>query len=580
MAKDLVLDLGEEEYLDEYIEIDWESIFDTDVVDISPEDLNEVINCSASARYFIDNFCWIEQKETRTIMPFKLYPYQAEILERLLRGESIVILKSRRVGISWVIAAYVAWLLLFRDGVNVLFLSRTEKDAKRLLAKVKFIVKNLAYHDTSDIATATPATFLASTIETDNASTFSTGFYDDEGNLASTSEVISLTTTDDAGRSEGASFIFWDEAAFGNADSEAIMGSIMPTTLRGGHFVIASTPGDAHGAFWMLVRDGQRGDNTAYHYMEVHWSEAGITQDQVDRIRSIMRMSEDTYLQEFELQFIQAGDPVFGRKFLDAAYMPLDDFPEVLLDLQAYDEEVGVYYSGADTAKGQRKKGLPDYNAFVSITSSGIVACSHFDRNGISLWAGKLHYHDDGEMRWSHGTVYNLHGDFPGILYIEDNGPGLTLLQNYKNPEGKKVECLFQRFQTTSLSKPRIINQLILAFESGQLTITNKEMYNQLYDYRKGRKIGSYEAAPGGNDDLVDALALAYDAFLKHGQSIKAEALPMPTKTRSITKFVVPRTNAIFDDGVGFGTGKLDLPTKFDKSRLRPKPKRITRNVR
>ena len=70
-------------------------------------------------------------------------------------------------------------------------------------------------------------------------------------------------------------------------------------------------------------------------------------------------------------------------------------------------------------------------------------------------------------------------------------------------------------FQTTNVSKARVIEQLILAFERGDITIINDTLLiGELQAYEQERLPGGrmrYNAPSGMHDDTVIALALAWD---------------------------------------------------------------------
>lgn len=568
-------------------EADFYFVWDEDqTISLEPWQVEEITACTLDCRYFIETFCWIERKETGEILPFVPYDWQWDILERLQNGESIVISKSRRVGVSWIVAAYVAWLINFREGHHVLFLSRTENDAIKLLRKVKFILNNLALHDTEHIRDATQCTFLRGEIQTDKQQFFSIQYRDDDGNAVGASAAESLTMTTAAGRSEGASLVFWDEAAFAKPDDEATWSSIAPTITRGGQVIVASTPFGVGGVFWRLVRDGERGDNTWYHFRFVHWSESGMTEEQVMRIKDALKMTNEMYLQEFEGKFTQAGTRVFDATYLDMCYRPLDEHPEIAQYLENYDQTEGFYYSAADSASGQyHKKRAPDENAWVSVTRHGVTAMVEHNRKLLGDWAGKPITNSDGTPGFQQGEVSNLHKQWPGILYIEKKIAGDVTYNNYQGPEDG-ISRMYPANPDTK-SMPRIMNGLILLIEGAQLIITDKELYQQMYDLQRGVSPGTYEPPPGGNDDLVKTLAWAADAMTTHGGADIPEGIRLPDPNREshtgyIPSLAMPQPgidprSMRMTDTIG-GPGPLPVPTirvpapRSNIDWMRPKP--------
>ena len=522
----------------------WDDIKTERQVFLSEEEVKQIAACSVDVRYFIENFCWLERKETAEILQFLPYDYQWEILEDIQAGKNIVINKSRRVGVSWSIAAYVAWLVNFHEGVNVLLLSKKENDAKSLLRKVKFILSNLTYHDHTNIRQATSASFLRGEIGYDNQQLLSIVYRDDNGDESSHSEVSSLTMTTDAGRSEGATFIFWDETAFAKPDDEKTWSSIRPTTLRGGQYVIASTPNGVGGVFWQLVRDGQAGINIGYEYKEVHWSQAGITHEMVMEAKNSMKMTEDKFLQEFELSFAQPGQSVFSKMHLDNCYRPLEENPSLADILIQYDENGNVYYSGIDSATGQYSKNrAPDYNSFVALTENGIVACAYQDRKSIGDWGGKLLRKEDGSSVFVEGETTRLHQKYPGVAYVEKNNSGYVVVNNHKSPMGSRIVPKL----TSKQSKVRIINNLALAVEGHRIIITDPALYLQMHDYMSVSGPGTYGPPAGGHDDLVMALAWGYDSLTDNGGKDPPKLPPPSPPNRESATGISPREIMIPD---------------------------------
>jgi hypothetical protein len=465
--------------------------------------------------YFIQNYCFLEEKESQRILPFNPFPFQIEIIEHLMAGDNILIHKSRRVGASWILAAWGAWLINFKKGVKVLFLSKKEDDAKALLRKVKFILNNLARHDNPDHHFATKTPWLCGQIETDNQQFFAIGYRDEQGRLVATSEAASLTTTSEAGRSEGASLIFLDEFAFVKPDDEATWTAIKPTVARGGNWVMASTGAGAGGVFHRLVMQARRGDNRSYWFRFVHWREAGITEEQFEVAAD--GMTEDGIAQEWEGEFIQSGNPVFNATDLAACYKPPDEYPEVAAALEDYRRNVGIYYSGVDTARGKlhRKSRLKDYHAWTSLTKTGIQAFTYCSKEELSKWAGRTETLQDGTQVNIPGTTSRLHADWPGITHIEENDAGATTINRHVTPEDGVSQVI--NFDTKEVTKARIINRLKLAIEGHDLIITDQFTYDCLMVYQHGDQPGQTEAPKGDYDDPVMALAMANDLRYEYG---------------------------------------------------------------
>jgi len=150
---------------------------------------------------------------------FQKWPYLMELAAMLTTERLIDLMKARQLGFSWLMSAYVVWLLRFKDGSVCLELSRGQVEAQALLRKAKFIYKNL------------PKSWQIP-IDKDSGSEFSLQGME--------SKIIALPSTEDAGRGETASFIFQDETDF-HEHLEANFLAVKPTVDQGGQIVMGST---------------------------------------------------------------------------------------------------------------------------------------------------------------------------------------------------------------------------------------------------------------------------------------------------------------------------------------------------
>ncbi len=490
-------------------------------VNLTDYQIQELARCYNDPVYFINNYCWIEVKEQSKIVPAKLYPYQEKILDWMVNKKNGLVLKSRRVGGSTVVALYLSWAVNFRRGINALLLSRTEKDAIKLLNKVKFSFFNIKKHTSNDFALAEDASWMLNTVAFNNQQLFATAWLDDNGNVVSTSEAASLTTTSDSGRSESATFVFIDEMAF-LSDQEGANKAARITTTRGGHWIIVSTPNGTGDSFHSMCMRAERGENETYEFLRVHWSEADITSDQIKAATE--GLAEASVSQEMEMEFISSGDPVFNHVHLAACYKPVEDYPEILTELQKYRALIDLnhpdycYYIGVDTAIGKLNKrgGKRDYHSFTALTKSGIQAFSyHSKEDSLTEWSGNTE-RIAGQSVQIVGIVTKLHSKWPGIMHVETNGPGHAVYVNHQNPEDARSSVVPK--DTNFKSKDQLIRQLILAVESHSIIITDKFTYQCMLVYQRGAAPGTY-AAPNGDyyDDPVMSLAFAWDSLVSNG---------------------------------------------------------------
>ena len=488
-------------------------------IGLSEYQLKELAKCYNDPIYFIENYGWIEVKEENKIVPAKLFTYQKDILNWLVNRQSGLVLKSRRVGGSTVVALYLAWLINFRRGVNALLLSRTEKDAIKLLAKVKFAFMNIKRHTSEDFALAEDASWMLNDIAINSQQMFATAWKDDAGNILSTSEVASLTTSGESGRGESASFVFIDEMAF-IEDQESATRAARITTTRGGHWLAISTPNGVGNLYYEWCMIAERGENKTYKYRKVHWSEAGMTKDMI--ANATEGLSDASIAQEMEMEFISSGDPVFSHIHVSACYKPAKDYPEIIDYAEEYRLRVAkdistMYFVGVDTAVGKlsRKDSKRDYHSFTALSNSGVqVFAYHTKDKSLIEWAGNVEQLAGRAIR-QEGIVTDLHHKYPGVMNLEINGPGQAVFINHIAPEDGRSTVVPK--MTNAKTKEQLIRQLILAIESHSIVITDEFTYQCLLVYQRGSTPGTYSAPQGSYDDPVISLALAWDALLTNG---------------------------------------------------------------
>ena len=106
-------------------------------------------------------------------------------------------------------------------------------------------------------------------------------------------------------------------------------------------------------------------------------------------------------------------------------------------------------------------------------------------------------------------SLASLHEQYPGDIIAETNSMGGPIVESLQN-QGLPVVG----FNTTSASKQKIIDGLVLAFEQGLIKIPNNPvLIGELQAFESKRLASgrlSYSAPQGMHDDHVMSLALAW----------------------------------------------------------------------
>jgi hypothetical protein len=179
----------------------------------------EYIKCATDPVYFAKKYVYIVHP-TRGRVQFNLYPFQEDVIKLLQKEDYSIILKSRQLGISTLVALYSLWIMLFTKDKNILVVCTKTDTAKNMVTKVKFMHDNLP----SWLRTGKP--------DENNKLTFK---------LKNGSQIKAVSAAGDSGRSEAVSLLIMDEAAF-IPNAEELWGSAQQTLSTGGGCIALSTP--------------------------------------------------------------------------------------------------------------------------------------------------------------------------------------------------------------------------------------------------------------------------------------------------------------------------------------------------
>lgn len=103
----------------------------------------EWLRCRASAYYFIHNYCQIYDATKGVWVPFHLWGAQIDTLRTIKDNNLVLVLKARQLGLTWLLVAFVLWLMLFHPAATALLFSRRDDEAVHLL---NFRLKGMYEH--------------------------------------------------------------------------------------------------------------------------------------------------------------------------------------------------------------------------------------------------------------------------------------------------------------------------------------------------------------------------------------------------------------------------------------------------
>ena len=183
------------------------------------------------------------------------WPHLVDFCEQLRTENLIDLIKSKQIGVSWILSAYALWRIYTLPGWNVLELSKGEKESKSLLDKSKVIYNNLP--DWMKVYTALP----------DSVTQF--GFKEMR------SVITAFPTTETAGIGETAGDVIHDESDFHEyyeVNLSHTRATVADSPER--HLISVSTvdktkPDSYFKRHWKDARDGKNGFKALFYGYDV-----------------------------------------------------------------------------------------------------------------------------------------------------------------------------------------------------------------------------------------------------------------------------------------------------------------------
>jgi hypothetical protein len=448
----------------------------------------EIIRCGREPAYFLDNYAKIVH-QSRGLVPFRTYKFQKDLLSDFHDHRLNVILKSRQMGISTIVAGYAAWMLLFHKERNVLVMATKLNTAIEIVEKVK------------DIIDSVPEYIKISEITVNNKTKLE---------LSNGSRIQGVPTSKDAGRSQALSLLIIDEAAFVD-DMDDLWTGLLPTISTGGRCIALSTPNGVGNWFHKTYIDSESGFNN-FKPSKLPWHiHPEYTQEWFDNMTR--NMSKRQIAQEFQCTFNGSGETVVlsedilrikggisepkRRTWIDRNYHIWKEY-----------ESDGSYLVTADVARGDGK----DFSVF------HVLDLKNMEQ--VAEYQGKVDLDNFAKLLFDVGREYGN-----CMMVVENNNVGFAVLtklveMRYPNmyfsakSSHDFVDSLSAQyssntvpgFTTTMKTRPLIVAKLEEFIRNKSIKINSQRMANELdtFLWINGRP----EAQKGYNDDLVMSLAI------------------------------------------------------------------------
>jgi len=453
--------------------------------------LEEFKKCKDDPIYFISNHIKVVHP-MRGLVPFKLYPFQKDIVNNLETNRFNILRKFRQAGCTTIAAAYSLWKALFQKHQTIIILSKGDVEATEVLERIKIMYEEL------------PA-FLQPGIEESNKHTYK---------LKSNSVIKSRPSGKQSGRSLAGSLLIIDEAAFiENIDS--IWAAVYPIISTGGRAFVLSTVNGV-GNWYHDIYTGAVNKENAFNPIDINWEshpeykrqieykhlykqmeKKGVFVDEWEKTTKL-NMPVRQWLQEYECEFLGTGSTYIDGENLKM----LVENQTITYDIK-YNNRMRVwkepephyeYIIGVDVALGRDR----DYSAFHIFNryTGEQVAEFYSKRTPINEFA---------DVIATEGNYYNL-----ATVLVERNTIGNNLIDwlfNILEYENLWMETTGDfGIQISNRNRDVLLARMEEFIRINAIKINSKRTVDELLTFIIS-KTGKAEADTGKNDDLVMSLA-------------------------------------------------------------------------
>ncbi len=464
------------------------------------DQVKEFIRCQKDPIHFIEQYVKIISLD-EGLIPFKLYPFQKDIVGTFHNNRFTICKLPRQSGKSTTIIGYLIHFAIFNEQTNVAILANKASTSRDLLARFQLAYENL------------PSWLQMGVLNWNKGSL----------ELENGSRIIAASTSASAIRGMTFNIIFLDEFAFVPTHiAEQFFASVYPTITSGksSKVMIVSTP---HGMN-MYYRMWMDAVNKVSDFtpIEVHWSEVPGRDDKWKE-QTIKNTSERQFQQEFECSFLGSVDTLIS--VLKLQTMPYWDPIEKSggLDVYVQPEKDHEYCISVDVSRGSSN----DYSAFVviDITDMPYKMVAKYRNNEIKplvfpeiIYQVAKNYHNAHLLV----EINDIGGQVADALH-HDMGYENIIMTQMRGRLGQVVGGGFGDgtvdlgVRTTKSLKRIGCSNLKQLLEGDKLEVNDFDVIVELSTFVQ--KAQSFEAEEGATDDLV--MCLVFFAWLTDQQYFK-----------------------------------------------------------
>jgi hypothetical protein len=437
--------------------------------------------------HFLDFVKILEPQPGRGTISFERWPHLEEVCDILDNKKLLVWLKSRQTGASWMLAAYGLWMSMYKDGAVVLLLSQGEDEAKKLLAKCRFIYENLD----PDMR---PPLGIDSRQEL---------YFPETG-----SSISALPSTEKAGRSSTASLVIMDEADF-HEHLDSNYAAVKPTIDDvGGQLVLVSTS-NAMRMNTLFKSTYKESPNNGFTRVFYGWNVRPDRDNAWYEARRAEYSDKSLFEKEYPANDEEALAPPRTIAAFDHDVLKLmqQDVREPVIHLPVGTVTANIYqdfhpgkrYAAAsDTARGTGQ----DYAITVVLDAGTGYVVADIQSNLIP--PDQLAIASMTLLARYHNPIWSIEDNDAGVLTVAS-------AQAARYPSLYYRESEKPGWHTDERNRWLLWGELIEAVNARLITIPSDDGLAQFYSViRNPEKDGRIEAARGAHDDYPMAVGIAW----------------------------------------------------------------------
>lgn len=512
------------------------------VVELTPEQAEEIYKCSKDFNYFLKNYVEIMSLDKGTV-PFMPFGYQERAMAKIIANRFSILRWPRQMGKTTTVAAVLLWYAIFNKKYNIYVLAQQRGQAIEILDRIKEMYELLPWW-------FQPGVF-----------TWNRGSIQ----LGNKSRIVTAATGGSGVRGKSVHLLYLDEFAWVDNDVEFYTATY-PVVSSGNtsKIIITSTPNGMN-LYYKLWTEAVSG-KSAYVWDDAHWSENPY-RDKKWYDEQMSNMSERQFKQEFECEFQGSSDTLLSPGTLQR--LTFQTPIKVLGDNRDFkiynDPEPGHnYVLTVDVSEGVGK----DYSvvSLFDVTAAPYKQIAMMRSNIMSpLLLADLVDKIGREYNEAYVIVEsNTYGkQVVDALWMDYEYENMLLSRGANNDaklSGARNEKITPGVKTTKKTKLIGCSTLKGLVESNQLIIQDYDTVQEFQSFAK--KGNSYEAEKGKNDDIIMSLVIFawftaqpyfQDTFDQNTREMIRQNILQDEEYHSAFGFMDDGTDDEFD----FGFGKI-----------------------